>query len=217
MPIKLIVFDLDGTLMDSSTTIYKAVMNTFDKLNIPVHLPQSDFENTIGAHFHDIFKDFNIELTDFEEFLEIYLSVYFNYIDDTKFYPGVIEVLRKIKNKNFNTAILTTKAQGQTDTIVKNFNLNNYFNYIMGRRTGIEIKPSPKPLLEICKALSVSPSETLMVGDSELDLKCGKSAGALTCGVTYGYRSRESLQKENPDYLIDTIEELMNVVLKINS
>lgn len=80
----------------------------------------------------------------------------------------------------------------------------------MGRRVGVPIKPLPEPLMMICRDLNVLPSETIITGDTELDIRCGKSAGAKTCGVTYGYRNRELLQVENPDFIVDDIRELIS-------
>ncbi len=75
----------------------------------------------------------------------------------------------------------------------------------MGRRNGIAHKPSPEPLLFVCGELNIDPSKTLMVGDSELDVICGRDAGSKTCGVTYGYRTRELLEIEKPDFIVDGI------------
>jgi phosphoglycolate phosphatase-like HAD superfamily hydrolase len=82
----------------------------------------------------------------------------------------------------------------------------------MGRRSGIPVKPNPEPLIEICKALKVNPSETLIAGDTELDITCGKNAGAFTCGVTYGYREKKLLLEENADFYIDSIDEIISYI-----
>ena len=82
----------------------------------------------------------------------------------------------------------------------------------MGRRDGIKFKPSAEPLLLICKELNISPVNTLMVGDSERDIRCGKNAGALTCGTLYGHRSTEILENENPDYTINSFDELKHIL-----
>ncbi len=82
----------------------------------------------------------------------------------------------------------------------------------MGRRDGLAHKPSPEPLLVICKDLQVKPSETLMVGDTELDIQCGKNADSNTCGVLYGYRTKDQLEKEKPDYIISGLNELVKTL-----
>lgn len=117
-----------------------------------------------------------------------------------------------IKEKNVIVSLLTTKAQDQADLIIEHFNLLPYFDYIMGRKNGIPHKPSPEPLLIICNKLNVLPEETLMIGDTELDIQCGKNAGTKTCGLTYGYRTRKQLEENKPDYIIDSITELHDLI-----
>ena len=107
-------------------------------------------------------------------------------------------------------SLLTTKGQDQADRIIDHFHLTKYFSHIMGRRIGVPVKPSPVPLLMICKDLNVLPTESIITGDTELDIMCGISANVKTCGVTYGYRTREVLEKENPDYIIDKIKDLIS-------
>lgn len=201
--IKLVCFDLDGTLMDSYDTIYKATIKTFELLSITGDIPHPEFYKMIGHHFADIFRELNIDIPDIEHFINIYKGIYFDFIDETKVYSGVFELLQFLKENNIKIALLTTKAQEQADKITAHFNLDNYFDMITGRRIGIPVKPAPEPLLLICEQLNVLPSETLMVGDTELDIRCGKAAGTKTCGVTFGFRTREALLKENADFIID--------------
>jgi len=82
----------------------------------------------------------------------------------------------------------------------------------MGRRIGIEVKPSPQPLITICNALSVLPEETIMIGDSELDVQCGKNANTKTCAAAWGYRSKNILEKENPDYIVEKFYEVLFLI-----
>lgn len=212
MKFDLVVFDLDGTLLSSHETIYRATVYAFNKLNIEGELPHDKFCTRIGWHFEDIFNEFGIHVPDFERFLEIYKSVYFDYIDSSEIYPGVMDTLKYIKSNNIKTALLTTKAQDQADKLSVYFNLDDELDYIMGRRPGLAHKPSPEPLLKICEELSIEPHKCLIVGDSEMDVQCGKNANSKTCCVTYGYRSKESLEKEKPDFMIDNIEELRYIV-----
>jgi phosphoglycolate phosphatase-like HAD superfamily hydrolase len=81
----------------------------------------------------------------------------------------------------------------------------------MGRRDGMAHKPSSEPLLKICESLNISSVKTLMIGDTELDIQCGKNANSKTCGVSYGYRTREQIEFENPDYIISELNELINL------
>ena len=211
MKLDLVVFDLDGTLVSSHETIYLATIYTLKQLDIKEELPHDKFMTRIGWHFEDIFSEFGIPVKDFEEFMTIYKSVYFDYIDSSELYPGVNAILDHLKSKNIKTALLTTKGQDQAEKISKYFKINDKLNYVMGRQPGLAHKPSPEPLLKICSDLSAEPGNTMIVGDSEMDVQCGKNAHSKTCGVTYGYRTKESLEIEQPDFIIDKMEELLYI------
>ncbi len=210
--IKSVVFDLDGTLMMSNSTIYKATIKTLEDFNIPPAFSEEEFNSRIGHHFKDIFDDFNMDISDLEYFIDVYKSYYFNYIDESKFYPNALETIKTLCDNKILVSILTTKAQDQADKIVDHFGIRNLFSIVMGRKDGIKIKPAPDALLHICNDLKIPPANTMMVGDSELDVKCGNSAGAVSCAVTYGYRAKEFLLKENPKFVIDDIKEILNIL-----
>jgi phosphoglycolate phosphatase-like HAD superfamily hydrolase len=207
--IKHICFDLDGTLVDSKNTILESTKAALDKLNIKHNIPEDAFNNMIGKHFVDIFVELEMDDVDFEEFIPIYKKLYFDFIDSSYLYEGVNETLEYLNRKRIKVSLLTTKVQEQAEKIIEHFQLTTSFDYIMGRREGIAHKPSPEPLIYICKDLKVESAETLMVGDTELDIQCGKNAGAKTCGVLYGYRTKDQIQKEKPDLIISGLNELI--------
>lgn len=216
LPILLAVFDLDGTLTESSNTIYNSAVDALNHFNIKVDLPKEELTNKIGAHFQDIFADMNIIVPDIEHYIEVFKSIYFNHIDDTYLYDGVVDGLKKLKNHNLKTAILTTKAQEQTDRIISHFQIGDYFDFVMGRRKGIEVKPSSMPLLKICDELNIPPVQTIMIGDTELDIKCAKGAGCRVIAVDYGYRNNGTLSKENPDYIVSTFSEAVEIIISLS-
>ncbi|MEJ2618617.1 MAG: HAD-IA family hydrolase [Ignavibacteriaceae bacterium] len=192
--------------------MYKTTLKALNVLNIKAVIKEKEFNRMIGAHFINIFNELKIVVKDVNQFIDIYKGFYFDFIDDSKFYPGVIEILQYLQQKNIYISLLTTKSQDQAEKIIKHFNLDKYFNFIMGRRDGIGHKPSAEPLLFICKNIDVKPEETLIAGDTELDILCGKSANALTCAVTYGYRTKEILEEHKPDYTISDLLELKEIV-----
>lgn len=205
-------FDLDGTLVDSNKTIYNSTLYTLDRLGIEYNIDEKEFELKIGKHFVDIFKHFNVVVSDFEEFITIYKANYFEQIHHSHVYSGVEQTLIELKSRGYRITLLTTKVQDQAERIIEHFNLRKYFDLIMGRRNGIEHKPSPEPLLKICNELKIDVKSTLMVGDTELDIQCGKNAGSFTCGVLYGYRTRELMELENPDFIISTLPEILTLI-----
>ncbi|MCX7610430.1 MAG: HAD-IA family hydrolase [Ignavibacterium sp.] len=210
--IKHICFDLDGTLLNSAGTIYKSTLKTFEDLNIEYNLPENEFYNMIGMHFIDIFEHFKINVPSFETFINHYKKIYFDFIDESVFYSGVKEVLNSIKENSYKISLLTTKAQDQTEKILEHFSITEYFDFIMGRNNGIPHKPDPTPFLMICNNLKTKPEDSLIVGDTELDILCGKNANAKTVAVTYGYRSVEKLKEFSPDFIIDDLRKLKNIL-----
>jgi HAD superfamily hydrolase (TIGR01549 family) len=212
--IKHICFDLDGTLVDSLNTIYDSSIKTLRQLNIKDDIKKEDFRLLIGYHFVDIFD--SLKVTDTERFIDIYKKNYFSFINESELYPETEKTLEFLKEKNISISLLTTKVQEQAEKIIAYFNLQNYFDEIMGRRPNIPVKPNPEPLLEICSSLKVQSEETLVVGDTELDIICGKNAGSSTCGVTYGYREKEKLMQEEADYYINSLSELKTLLTNKN-
>ena len=210
--IKHICFDLDGTLVKSHKTIYKTTLKALNDLKISTaNLDKNLFYERIGHHFEDIFSDLNVPVNDFETFINVYKNQYFDFIDESTLYEGIEETFKKLKSRNIMTSLLTTKGQEQAEKIINYFKLEKYFNLVTGRRNGIAHKPSAEPLLLICNELNITPEETLMVGDTELDIACGKNAGSKTCAVTYGYRTKKALEKQEPDLIIDSITDLITL------
>lgn len=204
-------FDMDGTLIDSYKTIYNAMILTLDEQKIPHSINEIEFIKRIGQHFKDIFEAFNVDVNDFDSYLKLYKNIYMEQMNHSRLYPGVLEVLTELKNNKKNISLLTTKAQDQAEKIVDYFGLKKYFDIVMGRQDGIAHKPSPEPLLKICNDLNINIVDTLIIGDTELDIQCGKNAGSSTCAVTYGYRSKDLIENERPDFIIDRFEEILSL------
>jgi HAD superfamily hydrolase (TIGR01549 family) len=202
---------MDGTLIDSYKTIYNAMILTLDEQKIPHSINEIEFIKRIGQHFKDIFEAFNVEVDDFDSYLKLYKNIYMEQINHSRLYPGVLEVLTELKNNKKNISLLTTKAQDQAEKIVDYFGLKKYFDIVMGRQDGIAHKPSPEPLLKICNDLNINIVDTLIIGDTELDIQCGKNAGSSTCAVTYGYRSKDLIENERPDFIINRFEEILSL------
>jgi phosphoglycolate phosphatase-like HAD superfamily hydrolase len=210
--IECIVFDLDGTLVKSHETIYKTTIKTLEKLNLQSTIDERKFYSLLGHHFANIFNECNIEVPDVEHFINVYKGIYFDFINDSHLYDNVFALFEELKIRNIKTGLLTTKGQDQAEKIANHFGFDKYLETIEGRKNGIAIKPAPDQLLKICEELNVDPRNSLMVGDTELDIQCGKSAKAKTCAVSFGYRTIEALENQNPDYLINDLGEILKII-----
>jgi HAD superfamily hydrolase (TIGR01549 family) len=217
MPIKHVIFDMDGTLVSSAKTIYNTTIHTLRLFNIEKEIPENEFNSLIGLHFGDLLPVFDIHIEDMEGFINEFKTHYFEYIQYSSLYPDVIETLKELRKLGMKISILTTKGQDQTEKIVRYFNIGEYFDYLMGRRPGLGHKPSPEPLLLICKEIGIKPEDSLMVGDSELDVECGKNAGSKTASVTFGYRKKEELKLSEPDFIIDNLISLKYIISNGNT
>lgn len=206
---ELIVFDLDGTLMKSDTTIYNTMIETLKLLDIKANIPYQKFINFIGYHFKDIFEYFDIKIDDLDYLIDVYKKNYYKNLKDTELYPGVKDLLKSLKDYDIKTAILTTKAQDQLEKIIDYFELNNYFDLLLGRRDGMQIKPDPQPLLWIIKELNVDNKKALMVGDTELDIQCGTRANVDTCYLEYGYGKLNGIE---PKYKFQNILQILEIL-----
>ncbi|MFZ1288724.1 MAG: HAD family hydrolase [Melioribacteraceae bacterium] len=210
--IECIIFDLDGTLVNSHENIYKAAVKTLEKLNLQTNVDREIFYNLLGHHFKDIFEGCNIYVPDVEHFIDEYKKIYFDFIDDSHLYENAEFLLEYLKSKKIKTGLLTTKAQDQAENISIHFDLKKYLDVIEGRKIGIAIKPAPDQFFKICKEVNVNPQNSLMVGDTELDILCGKNAGAKTAVVAYGYRKLEELKTYNPDFYINDLKEVLDIL-----
>ncbi len=211
---KSVVFDLDGTLVDSATTIYESAIRTLDELGIErSRFTRGELDKRIGAHFQDMFDELGVGVTDFDEFITLYKKFYNELLTTSTLYPGVKEVLGTLFEHDIKIALLTTKAQDQAEHILEFFGIAQFFTNITGRKDGIPHKPHPEALLIISRELNLNPNEMLMVGDTEYDVECGHNAGSATCAVTYGYRDKTYLEELKPTYIANSLQDVLSFVL----
>ena len=213
--IKLIMFDLDGTLVDSSVDITNALNYAIepyglDRLTVGKTISlvgeglTSLVEKMLGADNSGIMD------TVLERFLHYY-SLHLT--DFTVPYPGVKETLEKLSA--YRKAVISNKRESLSIQLLEDLGLSKYFDIILGSDSVKERKPSPKPLQYILAVFSLKPEEAVMVGDSNYDIEAGKAAQVRTIAVSYGYRDLEFLK--GADSNIDSIGELLPKISELES
>jgi phosphoglycolate phosphatase len=213
MPIELIIFDLDGTLIDSIHDITNAVNHTFAPYGVR-GLTSPEVAAMVGEGpsklIQDVLDKFRLRDLDAEalksRLIEHYLS---HHSDSTLPYPEVTETLESLKA--FKKAIVTNKPEHLSHVILDKLDLRKYFNMIVGADSMPERKPSPVPVFHVLSNLKVRPEHALIVGDSEIDMKTGKAASVRTVAVTYGYGQNNF--HEHGDFVIHSPSQLIDIVL----
>jgi phosphoglycolate phosphatase len=207
--IETLILDLDGTLIDSRLDIARAANYTLAKLGCP-QLPEEQIAGFIGGGVGPLLKKAlgNRSEELFERALPIYKQRYWEHCTDyTTLYSGVKEILSYYQDKDI--AMATNKLVPMTMKILEHFEIASYFKLVLGPDSVKNRKPHPEAIEKILAQLG-NPKETaLIVGDSHFDIETGKNAGIMTCGVTYGFGSRQELEDSGADVIIDRLEDLM--------
>lgn len=210
-----IIFDLDGTLIDSLVDIAVAANRALEEFGFPTH-PADAYRFFVGDGLavlaQRIVPD-NATTEQAGEVAEQFKQFYEQSWDQTtRPYPGIIDMLELLAGHRINLAVLSNKPDDFTHIYVERFFPNVPFKPVFGNRPSIPKKPSPDAALAIVKILACNPSQCLFVGDTSVDIRTGSAAGMATMGVTWGFRGRAELEKSGADIIIDTPHQLTDYV-----
>jgi phosphoglycolate phosphatase len=218
MEIKAVIFDLDGTLLDTLEDIADANNKMLSKFNYPQH-PFEKYIKWIGNGATKLIIDSLPESANFNEdriheYLKTYTSIYKeNIANKTKVYKGIEELLVYLCEKNIPIAINTNKPKVLTDLVCESCLKPWPFQLIIGDNGDYPKKPKPESSIYIANQLVVSPANVLFIGDSEVDLETAKNAGMQFMGVRWGYGNHKLMMEigyqnlvESPIEIIDFIE-----------
>lgn len=217
MAYKACMFDLDGTLADTTESLVISVNATLKELGFSeisaVQCRQfvgSGARLLIERSLREVGADAAMLLS---EAMEIYGRIF-----DEKCtyhvvpYRGIPELLLDLKCKGVKLAVLSNKPHRQTVQVVETVFGKNLFNLIQGQMEGIPRKPDPQAAIAIAEKLGARASEMIYIGDSEVDMTTGQAAQMKTIGVSWGFRTRPTLEKAGAVYIADSPEELMELI-----
>jgi phosphoglycolate phosphatase len=206
--VRVLVFDLDGTLIDSALDLALAVAATLKHMKrspIPHEIIYSYVGNGAPALIRKALGPDASE-EDCQRGLEHFLGYYREHmLDNTVTYPGVREGLAGLAH--FPMAVLTNKPVRFSEKILDGLGLSPYFKFVYGGNSFERKKPDPMGMQFLLADFGVSPHEAMMIGDSEVDVQTARNANTWACGVTYGLGS-ERLVQHPPDVLLDSLTEL---------
>ena len=215
---KLVIFDLDGTLLDTIEDLGNATNHALRTLGFPER-HRDEYYKLVGRGITNLFKGAVPAGCDTPETIdrmrELFLAHYGVHLcDRTHPYPGIPELLEHITARGIRIAVASNKYQEGAETVIGHFFGQYAWTAVLGQREGFPIKPDPG-IVELCRqAADVAKDEVLYVGDSNVDMQTGLGAGVDTVGVTWGFRSREELAAFQPTALVDTPAELEERILR---
>lgn len=214
LKIDTLLFDLDGTLVDSVGLIKDTLKETFKVYFPKLSLSESDLLQTVGPSLQETFShhtdDSSLIKRMIDTYREIYKRLEFHYI---RIYPTVCETLQYFHEKKYHLAIVTTKFKESALPSIRHFGLDRWIDTVIGLDDVTNPKPHPESVFLALKQFSSQGA--VIVGDSPSDLLAGKNAGILTAGVSYSYK-QEQLRSTAPDFWCDQLSDLISMIEKYN-
>lgn len=212
---RLILFDLDGTLVDSVPDLAHCI----DGMMIQIGRPawgESRVREWVGNGVERLVKraligqlDGEPDTADYAQALALFMDLYSRHNGQrSRLYPGVKPALERLKNAGYTLACVTNKADQFTRPLLQALGVYDYFSLITSGDTLPRKKPDPLPLLHSAEHFGLTPAEALMVGDSSNDVKAARAAGFDIVCVPYGYNHGIDIHRSEPDAVIDSLEQL---------
>jgi pyrophosphatase PpaX len=208
--INTILFDLDGTLIDTNELIISTYLHTLEKY-FPGKYQRQDVLPFLGPTLHEVFGAMDPERV--EEMVLAYRTYNLaNHDALVKEFVGVMETIETLKKKGYKLAIVTTKREDVAFKGLRLMKLDPFFDVMIAYDHVKKVKPDPEPIFLALEKLDSKPEETLMVGDNFHDVLAGKNAGTLTAGVAWTIKGRDYLAKYEPDYMLENMTDLLTIL-----
>ncbi len=215
---QLVIFDLDGTLLNTIADLATATNEALRCCGFPQH-PVGDYCQFVGNGITKLFeRALPVEARTAENIAHMracFLPYYNEHnADDTTSYEGVTQLLSDLSSRGIRLAVASNKYQAGTEKLVAHYFPHIPFIAVLGQRDGFPVKPDPAIVHEILTVANVSAHEALYVGDSGVDMRTAQAAGVESVGVTWGFRDRDELLQSGACRLVDHAYEILDIVEK---
>lgn len=215
--IRACIFDLDGTLLNTLTTIAHYGNESLTAFGLPP-IAEDRYRYLIGDGAKVLVERMLCEVG--ADKSALFAPVYADYIARydreplylTRVYDGILELLRALKKRGVLTAVLSNKPHSATCAVVDAFFDKGTFHCCYGQREGVPVKPDPTALLAVMAELGAAPEECLYIGDTAVDMKTGRGAGAKTVGVLWGFRDRAELAEHGAGTIVEQAEQILHLL-----
>ncbi len=214
---KLIVFDLDGTLLNSLEDLADSANWVLEQHGFPTH-PVDAYRYFVGDGVRKLIERIlpQEERTDarIEQCRQEFVAYYKVHMEDkTCVYEGITELLAELKNRGLKIAVATNKVHVAVAPLMAKYFPNIRFDAMIGQREGVPVKPAPQIMFDILKETGCEPSEALHVGDTATDMQLAHNAGVTPVGVLWGYRPLEELREAGAKFIIEKPQELLGLAV----
>lgn len=213
---KLVIFDLDGTLLNTIADLAAATNHALQQLGYPTH-PEATIRTFVGNGINKLLE--RALPSDKQTEAEVmrmrthFVPYYDEHNADLSLpYPGITAVLEALQQKGVMTAVASNKYQAATTKLVKHYFPTIDFTEVLGQREGIAVKPDPTIVFDILKKAGVRPEDTLYVGDSGVDMQTAINAGVDAVAVAWGFRPKAELESFHPQGIIEEASKLLEFV-----
>lgn len=212
---QLVIFDLDGTLLNTIADLAQSTNYALEELGYPTH-EENAYRFMVGNGINKLFER---ALPEGEKSEANVLRVRQKFVpyydlhnaDKSQPYPGIPQLLAGLQEKGIQLAVASNKYQSAAEKLVAHYFPAIHFVAVFGQREGVPSKPAPTVVYDILKKVDIAPADTLYVGDSGVDMQTALNAGVASCGVTWGFRPRTELEAFHPDYIVERTEEIAEI------
>ncbi|MDR0657759.1 MAG: HAD family hydrolase [Mediterranea sp.] len=213
---ELIIFDLDGTLLNTIADLAQSVNYALERLGFPTH-KEAAYSFMVGNGIYKLFERALPEKERTEENIlrvrELFIPFYSRHsMDKSRPYPGIPELLETLRSQGKLMAVASNKYQAGTEELVAHYFPEIEFAAVFGQREGIAPKPDPAIVYDILRITATPQGNVLYVGDSGVDMQTANNSHITSCGVTWGFRPRTELEAFRPNHIVDTANEILALV-----
>ncbi|WP_017756392.1 pyrophosphatase PpaX [Calidifontibacillus oryziterrae] len=211
MKVDTLLFDLDGTLIDTNDLIIESFMHTLGQFFSPSQFKKEDILKFMGPPLYESFHMLNPEKA--QEMVEVYRKFNKEKHDElVKEYDTVYETIEYFYEKGYKLGVVTSKTRNTVEMGLKLSRLKQFFEVVITVDDVAHAKPHPESIFLALEQLRSKPEHTIMVGDNHHDIEAGKNAGTLTAGVTWSLKGPDYLKKYNPDFMLEKMSDLIEIV-----
>nr|WP_295971578.1 pyrophosphatase PpaX [uncultured Bacillus sp.] len=208
--ISTLLFDLDGTLINTNELIINSFLHTLEKF-YPNKYKREDVIPFMGPPLEETFSKVDPDKLDLlrQTYISFNKEQHDHYVTE---FAGVYEAMEALKKSGYKLGIVTTKRAEIVQMGLRLTNLTPFFETVVAFEDVNKVKPDPEGVNKALSYFGASPEEAIMVGDNYHDIKAGKNAGTKTAGVAWSLKGKEFLQRWEPDYMLETMEDLLHIL-----